>query len=254
MNLKSLCVFCGSRTGADPFYGNTAREFGTRIARSGLTLVYGGGNVGLMGIMADAALEAGGRVVGVIPEQLVQREEAHQAISELHVVDMMHERKALMAELADNDGISMEGIIFIGIQDSGKTSFYHQEFHRTHIRLSMDMLKTRHREMLLLDACIAARQPVVIDNTNITRAARAPYIAAFKRGGFEVNGYFFRADPTECLERNRRRPGKQKIAAAGVLGTFKRLEIPTFSEGFDRIYQVSIRAEGFDVEEWDKSS
>lgn len=148
----------------------------------------------------------------------------------------------------------MQGIIFTGIQASGKTSFYLQKFHRTHIRLSMDMLKTRHREKLLLDACIAAKQPVVIDNTNISRTARALYIEAFIRGGFEVVGYFFQENPAECVERNRRRPGKQKIAVAGVLGTFKRLEVPSYSEGFDRLYKVRLDPDGFQVDAWDNDA
>lgn len=99
--MKSVCVFCGSSDGARPAYADAARAFGRMLAVRGLTLVYGGGNVGMMRQLADAVLEAGGRVVGVIPEQLVDRERAHRGVSELRVVGSMHERKALMVALSD---------------------------------------------------------------------------------------------------------------------------------------------------------
>ena len=94
----AVCVFCGSSTGNRPQYADAAKRLGAAIARQGLELVYGAGHVGLMGILADAALAAGGRVVGVIPRSLVDRELAHTGLSELLVVESMHERKALMAE------------------------------------------------------------------------------------------------------------------------------------------------------------
>jgi uncharacterized protein (TIGR00730 family) len=99
--MRSLCVFCASSSGRDPVFAAAARAFGALVAREGVTLVYGGGRVGLMGAVADAALGAGGRVVGVIPRALWDREVGHRGLSELHVVDTMHERKALMASLAD---------------------------------------------------------------------------------------------------------------------------------------------------------
>jgi uncharacterized protein (TIGR00730 family) len=96
-----ICVYCGSRQGALPAYADAARAFGTLIGRAGHGLVYGGGNVGLMGAVADAVLAAGGPVIGVIPEALVQREVGHQGLSEQHVVPDMHVRKRMMAERAD---------------------------------------------------------------------------------------------------------------------------------------------------------
>ncbi len=99
--MNSVCVFCGSSEGSRPSYAETAREMGAQIARSGLTLVYGGGKVGLMGAVADAALEEGGEVVGVIPEALVAKEIAHPSLTKLHVVGSMHERKMLMNDLSD---------------------------------------------------------------------------------------------------------------------------------------------------------
>lgn len=99
--MKSVCVFCGSSPGASPAYAEAAIHLGHAIAGRGLTLVYGGGHVGLMGVVADAALGAGGRVVGVIPEALEAKELAHRSLTDLRVVASMHERKALMSELAD---------------------------------------------------------------------------------------------------------------------------------------------------------
>ena len=99
--IRSVCVFCGSRPGADPAYLQAARATGAEIARRGLTLVYGAGSVGLMGAVADAALAGGGAVVGVIPEHLMGIEVDHRGLTELHVVPSMHARKALMAQRAD---------------------------------------------------------------------------------------------------------------------------------------------------------
>lgn len=96
-----FCVYCGSRTGADPAYAVAARALGASIGARGDGLVYGGGNVGLMGVVADAVLAAGGPVTGVIPEALVAREVGHQALTEQHVVPDMHVRKRMMAERAD---------------------------------------------------------------------------------------------------------------------------------------------------------
>lgn len=99
--MKKICVYCGANAGARPAYTAAARALGTRIAQDGHALVYGGGNVGLMGEVADAALAAGGTVYGVIPQQLVEWEVAHRGVTELIVVDNMHTRKMRMFELAD---------------------------------------------------------------------------------------------------------------------------------------------------------
>lgn len=99
--MRRLCVFCGSSTGNQPAYAEAARALGALLARRGIGLVYGGGNVGLMGIIADAVMAHGGEAIGVIPETLAEREIAHTGITELRIVDSMHTRKAMMAELAD---------------------------------------------------------------------------------------------------------------------------------------------------------
>ena len=101
MRLKSVCVFCGSNPGIDPIYAQAARSLGAAIASRGMTLVYGGGRVGLMGAIAEAVLGVGGKVIGVIPEALKRRELAFEAATELHVVDTMHERKQRMSDLSD---------------------------------------------------------------------------------------------------------------------------------------------------------
>jgi uncharacterized protein (TIGR00730 family) len=99
--IQSLCVFCGSNSGNDPTYANVARDFGALLAQSEIALVYGGGHVGLMGIVADAVLAGGGKAIGVIPRMLWDREVGHRNLTELHIVETMHERKAMMASLSD---------------------------------------------------------------------------------------------------------------------------------------------------------
>ncbi|MBX2989083.1 MAG: TIGR00730 family Rossman fold protein [Bdellovibrionaceae bacterium] len=99
--MKAVCLFCGARPGNDPRFVAEAQVFGRGLAQAGLRLVYGGGHVGLMGLAADAALAAGGEVIGVIPQALVDREVAHERVTKLHVTRNMHERKALMADLSD---------------------------------------------------------------------------------------------------------------------------------------------------------
>jgi len=99
--LKRICVFCGSSFGARPAYKQAAEQLGKALAARGIGLVYGGGCVGLMGAIADATLAAGGEVIGVIPDSLLRREVGHSGLTKLHVVQTMHERKALMADLAD---------------------------------------------------------------------------------------------------------------------------------------------------------
>ena len=99
--MKRICVFCGSNGGADGIYLETAEKVGKFLARENIELVYGGGRIGLMGRVADTVLANGGRVIGAIPEALAIKEVAHQGLTDLHIVDSMHERKALMAELSD---------------------------------------------------------------------------------------------------------------------------------------------------------
>jgi len=99
--VRHVCVFCGASSGSRSAYAEAARSFGATLAQRGIGLVYGGGRVGLMGAVADGALTAGGEAIGVIPQELVDRELAHSGLTELHIVGSLHERKALMADLSD---------------------------------------------------------------------------------------------------------------------------------------------------------
>lgn len=142
----------------------------------------------------------------------------------------------------------MEAVIFIGIQGSGKSTFYQRRFSETHVRISLDMLHTRARERALLAACLASQQRFAIDNTNPKRADRAGYIAAAKAAGFRVIGYFFAPDLRGSLRRNASRNGRAVIPVPGVIGTLKRLEAPSWAEGFDELYSVGIDEDGHFVE------
>lgn len=137
----------------------------------------------------------------------------------------------------------MEAVIFIGVQASGKTSFYRERFFETHVRISLDMLRTRHREQVLLRACLMARQSFVIDNTNVVAAERARYIQPASEAGFRVIGYFFQTELRTAIGRNNHRTDKQPIPVKGVAGTYKRLEPPSLSEGFHELYSVAIDSE-----------
>lgn len=138
----------------------------------------------------------------------------------------------------------MEAILFIGIQGSGKTTLYRNRFFETHVRLNLDMLKTRNRLTILSDACIKAKQRYVIDNTNVGKDERAGHIERAKVGGFKVIGYYFEPQVQRALIWNQLRSGKAVIPVKGVLGTLKRLEPPVLDEGFDELYRVVINADG----------
>ena len=134
----------------------------------------------------------------------------------------------------------MEAILFVGVQGSGKSTFYRRRFSETHLRINLDMLKTRRRERLILEACIAARQPFVVDNTNPTAETRARYIAPARAAGFRLIAYYFSTPLQEAMRRNGLRAGKQKIPAVAVAGTFRKIERPTVEEGFDEIHTVEL--------------
>jgi predicted kinase len=145
----------------------------------------------------------------------------------------------------------MEAVLLIGIQAAGKSTFYLSRFADTHIRINLDMLRTRHRESILLRACLEMRQPFVIDNTNITRSERARYIAPAREAGFQVIGYYFQSKLEDALARNEARPEEKRIPTKGVRGMHSRLEIPSLKEGFDQLFYVRIDSQGdFAVEEW----
>jgi predicted kinase len=138
----------------------------------------------------------------------------------------------------------MEAVIFVGVQGSGKSTFYRERFFDTHVRINLDMLRTRHREQLLLAACLAARQPFVIDNTNPTPGDRARYIGVARDAGFRVVAYSFETSLKEAIQRNNQRAGKQKVPVPAVAGTYRKLRRPAMEEGYDAIYLVTIPSEG----------
>lgn len=137
----------------------------------------------------------------------------------------------------------MTAVILIGIQGSGKTTFCKQQFFTTHVRISLDMLRTRNREQILLNACIRARQPFVIDNTNPTSAVRAKYIEAARDARYRVIAYHFVTPLAECLRRNSLREGKERIPAVALHAAVKRLQPPDAAEGFEEIYSVELTPE-----------
>lgn len=145
----------------------------------------------------------------------------------------------------------MEMILFIGGQAAGKSTFYQQHFRDTHVRINLDMLRTRHREAILLEACLRMKQPFVVDNTNPTLEDRQRYIPLARAAGFRVVGYYFAIRLEIALQRNARREGRQLIPEKGVLATYRRLQRPAWSEGFDALHDVRpVGGQRFIVEAW----
>jgi predicted kinase len=145
----------------------------------------------------------------------------------------------------------MQAVLLIGLQASGKSTFYQERFFSTHVRVSLDLLKTRHRQQRLVELWLDTRQPYVVDNTNPTRLERRPYIERAKASGFRVVGYYLQSRVEDCKRRNDARPIPQQIPLPGLLGTYARLEVPALDEGFDELYYVEIdNRAGFVVKDW----
>jgi predicted kinase len=145
----------------------------------------------------------------------------------------------------------MEAVILIGIQGSGKSTFYREQFFDRYVRISLDLLRTRHRQQKFLEVCLATQQRFVIDNTNSKVAERAPYITAAKAARFRVVGYYFQTRLGDALRRNAQRAGKQFIPVRGVISTLKGLQAPTLEEGFDELHAVTIDRENrFVISPW----
>lgn len=138
----------------------------------------------------------------------------------------------------------MEAVIFVGVQGSGKSTFYRDRFFDTHVRINLDMLRTRHREQLLLAACLAGKQAFVLDNTNPLPSDRARYIGPAREAGFRVVAYFFETSLADAIRRNKERAGKQRIPVPAIAGTLRKLQPPTVEEGLDEVYKVTIPREG----------
>lgn len=149
----------------------------------------------------------------------------------------------------------MEAIIFTGIQATGKSTFYKQNFFRSHMHINLDMLKTRTREEAFIDTCIKVKQSFVIDNTNPSIENRKKYIDIAKAAGFSIIGYYFNSDFKDAIARNENRRGKEYVPPKGIGNTYNKLEIPSYDEGFDKLYRVSIGNENnFIVEEFPPKS
>ena len=145
----------------------------------------------------------------------------------------------------------MEVVIFVGLQGAGKSTFYRERFFDTHLRISLDLLRTRHRERRLLQFCVETGLRFVVDNTNPTRAERAVYIRAASEAGFRVVGYYFRSRVEDCMRRNQQRPAARQVPLRGILGTAGRMERPSIEEGFDELHHVWIDEDGgFVIEGW----
>jgi predicted kinase len=138
----------------------------------------------------------------------------------------------------------MEAVILVGVQGAGKSTFYREKFFDTHVRINLDMLKTRRREELLVAACLEAGQSFVVDNTNARATDRAKYVQAAHAKGFRAIAYFFDVPLREAMQRNNQRKLKQKIPAIAVAATHKKLERPAKNEGFDQIFTVRVTNDG----------
>ena len=133
----------------------------------------------------------------------------------------------------------MEAIVLCGVQGSGKTTLYRDRFLATHVRIAMDLLRTRHREAAFLELCLQTRQPFVVDNTNPTPADRRRYVEPARAAGFRVIGYLVEVDAAEAFARNAERSGRARIPDTGVAGTTRRLLRPTLEEGFDELWHAT---------------
>lgn len=141
-------------------------------------------------------------------------------------------------------------VIMIGIQGSGKSTFYQKYLKEEYIRINLDTLKTRHREQLLMHRCIEDGRNFAIDNTNPTKADRQRYIPLAKEAGYRIIGYFMESKLQPCIERNNQRTGNAKIPAAAIAATSNKLQIPGYGEGFDELYYVKNDGRAMRIEKW----
>jgi predicted kinase len=138
----------------------------------------------------------------------------------------------------------MEAVVLCGVQGSGKTTLYRDRFLETHVRVSMDLLRTRKREAAFVQACLETRQPFVVDNTNPTPAERRRYVEPARAAGFRVLVYLVEVDDAEAHARNAERGPSRRVPAAGVAGTSRRLQRPTPEEGFDELWHATAAPDG----------
>ena len=136
-------------------------------------------------------------------------------------------------------------IVLCGIQASGKSSFARERWYESHVRINLDMLRTRNREDIVLYACLAAKAPIVVDNTNPTRAQRLRYLSLARAAGYEsVALYYFQTTVDDAVARNATRAEQTRVPEIAIRGTSRKLETPSRDEGWDRLVTVSIAATG----------
>lgn len=154
-----------------------------------------------------------------------------------------------------NDAILIppKAVIFIGLQASGKSTFYNRQFSDNYVHVNLDTLHTRNKEAKLLEECFCGQKSFVVDNTNPTVEERKKYIQASQAHGYLIEGYFFQSVVRECMERNSLRSGKACVPARAIAYTSNRLELPSWEEGFHRLYYVSISNGDFTVQPWKES-
>jgi predicted kinase len=138
----------------------------------------------------------------------------------------------------------MEAVVLCGVQGSGKTSLYVERFVDTHVRVSLDVLRTRPREQALVRLCLDSGQRFVVDNTNATPADRARYVQPARAAGFRTIAYLVEVDVADALARNAQRPDGRRVHAAGLVGTGRRLQRPTPEEGFDELWHATAAPDG----------
>ena len=140
--------------------------------------------------------------------------------------------------------------IMMGLQGSGKSTFYIKQLSKDYVHVNLDTLKTRHRERLLIDACFSEEKSFAVDNTNPTKEDRARYIALARANGYRVIGYFMGSKIKDCMARNALREGAARIPEKAIAATSNKLEIPSFDEGFDELYFVKNEGSTMIIEPW----
>ena len=141
-------------------------------------------------------------------------------------------------------------VIMIGIQGSGKSTFYHSQLANDFVHINLDSLKTRYQEQLAIERCVQQGQNYAVDNTNPTKEDRKRYITVAKQAGYQIVGYFMESKLQSCIERNNLRTGTAKIPAKAIAATSNKLQMPSYDEGFDKIYFVRNDGKTMRIEDW----
>jgi predicted kinase len=144
----------------------------------------------------------------------------------------------------------MELVILMGLQATGKSTFCRERFYNSHVRINLDTLKTRHREHMLVEACLSSKTKFVVDNMNLTREDRARYIVPAKTAGFRITGYFFESKVGDAITRNAGRKGRERVPDIAIAGSSSRIKLPAYDEGFDELFYVRLDGSQFSVEKW----